>query len=205
VPGAGPEGRRAPRYNVHLRVRFASALEFVTEYAENLSSNGLFIRSDGALAPLDELGVELTLPGFGAFTVRVRVAHVLSPDLAARMGRPAGAGVEILERPAGFDAAMAAYLAILGRRRDHAVWCHDDGARDFFDRMGYRAGPTPALGALVGELGKSPVPVVAVVVPRDVEGLFRRTLAPAGAADRVRVADDEAALDAVLADLDQTL
>src|SRR5688572_20977235 len=116
-PPSGREKRRSFRYAVNLVVRFDSAREFVTEYAENLSHGGLFIRtSSGRLKALDEVGVELTLPGLGTYKVGVRVAHVLTPDQAARYGAAPGAGCEILSRPPGFAEAIQEYLRRLGRR-----------------------------------------------------------------------------------------
>jgi hypothetical protein len=202
----GRELRRTPRYRVNLVVRFASAVDFVTEYADNLSSNGLFIRSSGSdLKVFEEVGVELGLPGLGAFKVGVRIAHVLTVAQAAANGAAPGAGCEIIERPPGFDDALQEYLRRLGRRREHTVLCHDDEPLAFFGQMGYQVGPVPVPNALVEAIGRCAVPVVAVVVPPDGDRLFRRALAPAGAEDLLRVAATYEELDALLTDLDRQL
>jgi hypothetical protein len=186
---------RPPRYNVNLAITFASAIEFVTEYAENLSSSGLFIRGGDGLKPLDELGVTLNLPGLGAFVVGVRVAHVMPHEVAARFNK----------RPPGFDDAMSEYLRRLGARHDHAVICHDDEPFAYFDRMGYQARAMPGMGELVGSITRSKQTVLAVVVPRGAERLFRTMLERAGADDLLHVAETAEELDALLTELDQRL
>lgn len=201
-----PVDRRTPRYHVNLAVKFTSAQEFVAEYAENISSNGLFLRGADTLKPLQELGVTLELPGLGAFAIGVRVAHIMPPEMAARFGKPGGgAGVEIVHRPAGFDAAMTEYLRRLGARHDHAVFCHDDEPLSYFGRMGYQAQPLPGFGEFVGALAKCKQTVVAVVVPRAAERLFRTMLARIGSEELLSVAETEAELDALLSEIDQRL
>ncbi len=180
-------------------------MEFVTEYAENISSSGLFIRGGEGLKALDELGVTLTLPGLGAYAVGVRVAHIMPPELAARFGKPAGVGVEIIHRPPGFDAAMSEYLRRLGARHDHAIFCHDDEPLAYFGRMGYQARPLPGMGEFVATLAKSKQTVLAVVVPRAAERLLKVVLERAGAADLLHVAETGDELDALLTELDQRL
>jgi hypothetical protein len=204
APG-GIDQRKAPRFPVNLPVRFDSAVDFITEYAENLSSNGLFVRTEAPIKALDELGVELELPGLGKYVLRVRVAHVMPAELAKKFGKPPGAGVEIVTQPAGFGDALQEYLRRLGRRRDHLVFCHDDEPLSFFGRMGYQTAPVPSPSDLVREIAASKLPVVAVVVPADGAKLYRWTLDGAGSSDLVKVAESAAELDALLGELDQVL
>jgi uncharacterized protein (TIGR02266 family) len=202
VPSGGIDQRRDQRFPVHLRIRFESAVEFVNEYAENLSAGGLFVRTEAPIKALDEVSVELDLPGLGAFTVRVRVAHVMPAEVAARFGRPAGAGVEIVQQPPGFAEAMKEYLRRLGRRRDHAVMCHDDEPTAFFARMGYVTVPVPSPGELPRAIAGAKQPIVAVVVPADGVKPFRHFLRGTGAEGLIRVAETQAELDALLTELD---
>ena len=90
---------RAQRHRVHFQVRYGNAEEFLIEYVENLSVGGLFIRGAFNLEPLSEITVELDLPGYKTFSLRARVAHILTPDAARSANRPAGAGVEIVDQP----------------------------------------------------------------------------------------------------------
>src|SRR4051812_13607613 len=115
------EQRRHPRYGVHIAVRYANAEQFVADYVENLSAGGLFIAGAYELPLSTETDVQVELPGQGNWTVRAKVAFLIDPTAATASGRKAGAGMEILSKPPGFDDALLGYLLRLGRRRDHNV------------------------------------------------------------------------------------
>jgi hypothetical protein len=199
------DNRRHQRFAVRFQVRFKTALDFVVEYAENLSAGGLFVRGAHRLEPLSEAEVEIELPGYGQFTVRGKVAHIVSPELAATSGRRPGAGLEILQAPDDFREVLAEYMRRLGRRRDVAVLAEEGRPLELLDAAGYRAAPLPTPNDLVVTMARSQYPVLAVVVTRAREDQFRPAAEAAGVADLVRLLDNEEELDELLGALDTLL
>jgi uncharacterized protein (TIGR02266 family) len=199
------ENRRHQRFAVRFQVRFRTALDFVVEYAENLSAGGVFVRGAHRLEPLSEVEVELGLPGYGQFTVRGKVAHIVSPETAAMSGRRPGAGLEIVQAPDGFREALGEYLRRLGRRRDVAVLVEDGRPLELLDDAGYRASPLPPPNELVVAMARSEFPVLAVVVTRAREEQFRPAAEAAGVGDLVHLLDHEEEIDELLGALDNLL
>ena len=199
------DNRRHQRFAVRFQVRFKTALDFVAEYAENLSAGGLFVRGGHRLEPQSEAEVEIGLPGYGSFTVRGKVAHIVSPELAAATGRRPGAGLEITQAPDGFTEALGEYMRRLGRRRDVAVLVEEGQPLELLAAAGYRAAPLPPPNDLVVIMARSEYPVIAVVVTRAREDQFRPAAVAAGVADLVRLLDHEEELDELLGALDTLL
>ena len=135
------EQRRHPRYGVHLAVRYANAEEFVADYVENLSAGGLFIAGANRLPLFTETDVHIELPGQGNWTVRAKSVFLIDDVAAEKIGRKAGAGFEILDKPPGFDDALLGYLLRLGRRRDHAVMVGEVPGVSLIGDAGYRVIP----------------------------------------------------------------
>jgi len=202
---ADSDKRRHQRFAARLQVRFKTALDFVSEYAENLSAGGLFVRGAHRLDPLSEAEVEINLPGYGTHTVRGKVAHIVSPELAAKSGRRPGAGMEIVEAPEGFGELLGEYLRRLGRRRDVAVLVEDGRPLELLEAAGYRAAPLPPPNELVVAMARSEYPVLAVVVTRAREDQFRPAAAAAGVGDLVYLLDHEEEMDDLLGQLDNLL
>ncbi len=159
-----PYKRRHERFRVHLAVRFASADDFVQEYAENLSIGGLFITGATNLQLMQEVTTDIDLPGAGNFTVRARVAHLISPELAAASGKRAGVGLEIIQEPIGFSEALAGYLQRLGQRKDNRILSDDDLMLGAFAAAGYQTGVCPEPGKVAPALANSDQRVIALVV-----------------------------------------
>jgi hypothetical protein len=159
------EQRKHPRYGVHLAVRYANAEQFVADYVENLSAGGLFISGAHALPLFTETDVQIVLPGQGEWTVRAKVVFLIDPTAAAAAGRKAGAGLEILAKPPGFDDALLGYLLRLGRRRDHAVMLGEGvmGAQLFVD-AGYRVLPLESEDEVAIALADETASIVAIVL-----------------------------------------
>jgi len=165
VSGARPASQvHEERFRVHLQVRFQTALDYVVEYAENLSRGGVFVSGAHNLAPRAPVSCEIELPGAGRFTVLAEVAHVLGADTAARLGRAPGAGLQITSSPPGFTAALEDYLHRLGRRRDVVVLTSDLLAGRFLSAAGFLVRPLPPPEQLVELMATSPEPVVGALV-----------------------------------------
>ena len=199
------ENRKGARYLVHLSVRYASAREFVVEYAKNLGAGGLFIRGAQHLEPLSLITVEIALPGFRTFRVGAQVVHVITPEMAAGTDNHPGAGVAITERPEGFDEAMTAYLQRLGRRRDHLVLVGNEECRKLLEEAGYQTAAAPPVTELVAALARSQVPVIGVVVSRAREREYTKVAEAAGMPGVVKSIDYLEELDELLTRLDEDL
>lgn len=200
-----PDGRRSDRFRVRLAVRYERAAEFVREYAENLSAGGLFVAGATDLQPLDEVLVEIDLPGLGTYRVTVEVAHVLDAATAARAGRSAGAGMSIRKAPPNFERALSTYLQRLGSRADHLVLVESALLRQALGAAGYGVEAAPDPGGLVTTIARLEQPVLRVVVGPSGAPYYRDAAAKAGDDELILVWDDPADLDGVLTALDALL
>jgi hypothetical protein len=161
----GSEQRKHARYPVRLAVSYSTASEFVNDYVENLSQGGLFI-AGAKLEMFQITAVHIELPGSGKFTVTAKAVFVLDEANAAKLNRRAGVGMEIIEKPAGFEDALLGYLLRLGRRRDHELIVGDVPGASFFADAGFRV-VTMSQDALAAVLGVSdPEPPVTCPVFR---------------------------------------
>ncbi len=169
-----PSDRKHERLTTVLAIRFVSATDFVMEYAENLSVGGLFVRQAQNLEPLSEITVHIDLAGYDSFEVKARVAHVMDEEMAARMGRSPGAGLQLTEVPPGFEDALGGYLARLGRRRDFLVLAEDQGCVALLKEAGFLVEQTDP--GVVTEQSLSGSDVLAVVVTKESAPMFRDVL-----------------------------
>jgi hypothetical protein len=190
---------------VHLSVRFARAREFVIEYAENLSQGGLFVKGAGSLGALEEVDVEIDLPGAGTYTVKAEVAHTIDAATATRLGRSAGAGLAITESPPGFTDALQAYLQRLGRRADVMVMVTDETFGLLLAAAGFQVATAPEPDQLAAAIAHSEVPVAGVVVSRGQAPDYQQATTAAGAGDVVVTMDSTEDFERVLEWLDNEL
>lgn len=197
--------RSSPRFRVHLEVSYGNAKDFVREYAENLSLGGLFIKGGESLRQLQEVTVDLTLPGAGTFRVETRVAHVMTPEVAARCGQSAGAGLEIVRSPPGFSDALTAYLLRLGRRKDVSVMVTNTSLGLLLGAAGYVVKSIAAPSLVVQEIAHSSMPVAAVVTLEAEAAAYRRAVVAAGAGDIVCAVRDMQSMEEVLSRIDQLI
>lgn len=92
------ERRNHPRIPVMMQVSFTNGEDFMVDYSTNLSSNGIFINTQQAVAGGDRVHMKFFLPGYDQpvrilGTVRWRRAAPISGSEAAL----SGIGVEFLE------------------------------------------------------------------------------------------------------------
>jgi len=157
------------RYRVHLSVRYGTALDFVVEYADNLSKGGMFVRGAQDMDLRQEVDVDIELPGFDTFRVTAEVVHVLDGETAAALGRKPGAGMTIKKGPPGFDKALSDYLERLGRRKDRVIFASEEQFMKWLEGAGFRALPAPSPSQLSRSVAQSGPPVIAVLVSRELE------------------------------------
>jgi Tfp pilus assembly protein PilZ len=178
---AGGDKRKHPRYATRLGVRYANAEQFVTDYVENLSEGGLFIAGAHQMPMGTETDVQVELPGQGSWSVRARIVFLIDPTAAETTGRKAGAGMQIIDKPPGFDDALLGYLLRLGRRRDHAVMLGDGviGAQ-LFEDAGYRVMPLESEDEVAFAMANGDDAIVAVVLPPTLVQNYRDRLGERG-------------------------
>jgi hypothetical protein len=167
--------RQKERFDVSVEVAFATAQDFVVQYAENLSAGGVFVAGVTDLERLSEHTVRINIPGCGPTEVRARVAHVLTAEVAQQFGRTEGTGLEIIESPPHFQRALMDFLQLLGRRRDHLVLCPEEWLRLEIEKSGYRAEEISIAEASADLVEKAPV--FAVIVPELVREDFANSVA----------------------------
>jgi hypothetical protein len=196
--------RRHPRYGVHLAVRYANAEQFVTDYVENLSVGGLFIAGANQLPLFTETDVQIELPGQGSWTVRAKSVFIIDVAAAKASGRKAGAGMQIIDKPPGFDDALLGYLLRLGQRRDHALMIGQVPGHRLVTDAGYRviALATPDEVARMAEDDQAKL--VAVLVPPDDVQSYRTALGSRAADLIYAVSREDEVLD-ILARIDSLL
>jgi len=91
--------RKAPRYAIHLKIRFAREMgEYLSDFTVNLNSGGLFV-STANLLPLDTaLFVDFSLSESGMrIACQARVAWVNNPDQPLKRDLPAGMGLQFVD------------------------------------------------------------------------------------------------------------
>ena len=92
--------RYKPRHVAEFKVRFGSYDEFFSQYTENISQGGLFIRTEKVREVDQVIRLWLHLPGATEeVEILGRVAHVRAPAQAAAEGKTPGMGIEFLEMP----------------------------------------------------------------------------------------------------------
>lgn len=198
-------GGRETRFRVSVAVRFASAHDFVEEYAENLSRGGIFVPGAEHLQVRDTVQIEIDLPGFRTFQVIAEVAHVLSKEAAARVGRRAGAGLAVKEAPADFKDALTAYLVRLGGRRDAVVYSAPGPLADTLAEAGFTVEALVEPVEILERIAASTRLVVGVMVPAEAQPTYLAMLEGTIWEGVVMQVTAQTTFAAVIHDLDQAV
>ena len=159
--------RSEDRFPVHISVRFLDARDYLIQYAENLSQGGLFVAGAQALKPLNQVDLEIELPGYGRFPVEARVAHVVTERMAEERGQTAGAGLAFVNVPDNFERVLSQYLQLLGRRHDTTVLVQDEGLAVELGRYGYRCERAESADKVVAQVMEMPSVIAVVVSPEE--------------------------------------
>ena len=103
-----------------------------------------------------------------------QVAHVLNEEMAAKMGRSPGAGLQLIDTPPGFDEAIHEYLERLGRRRDFLILVERQECVAMLGEAGFRVQGS-SLGSVTEQsVGNSDL--LAAVVTKASAASFREVL-----------------------------
>ena len=120
---ANPAPRLFPRVPVRFRVRYSDPLEFVTEFADNISRGGLFIETLDPPEMGRSVSVVLHLPDGGQpISAAALVVHRVTMEEASRDGRTPGCGVQFLDTSDGFHERIDGYLEKLATTPESAGW-----------------------------------------------------------------------------------
>ena len=92
------------------RVAFDRPSGTVEAETEDLSSRGLFIRTEALLPVGEETEVRVVLPDGSLLALRARVAHMLTPSAARALGRHAGMGFELIGRDSPERLRLRTYI-----------------------------------------------------------------------------------------------
>ena len=80
---------------------------------EDISSSGLYLRTDAVLPVGDQTDLQLTLPDGSIIALHARVVHLLTPGAARALGRHAGMGLELIGPDTPARAKLCAHLEAL--------------------------------------------------------------------------------------------
>jgi Tfp pilus assembly protein PilZ len=186
-------------------VRYSTAREFVQEYAQNLSSGGLFVRDAADLQALQQVDVRVELPGFGEFDVTAEVVHIVTPEQAKQYQIDAGAGLAIVKAPPGFDNNLKAYLWRLGRRKDFIIMISDEPTGILLGATGYRVKRVPVPDELRDAVEQAGKPVVGILVPSNHFNMYLKALQGSDEARLLYAIDQFENIDLMLASMDEEL
>lgn len=112
-----PSHRPAPRYPTSLKVALSGLPEAVSAEATNISSTGMFLRTETQLPLGAVVSVALELPdGDRPAPVNAKVIHVRSRAQARAPQLEPGAGVQFLGRDEIFQARVDRYIDSIPRK-----------------------------------------------------------------------------------------
>lgn len=109
--------RRAARFDTFLNAVFRSQQQLVGEYVNNISTGGMFVRTERPLQVGTDVIVDVTFPGRETFCAQARVVRRVSPEQAAATGQIPGVGLELVEAAAFTDAVEQLVSSFLTRAR----------------------------------------------------------------------------------------
>lgn len=101
------------RYDQVLEVEYNTVGEFIVDYSENISKNGLFVKTDKPQPIETIVPMKITLPNGEKLDVTGKVVHVIDPELAGQISRAAGMGIQFLHYHGTSQERLWAYIESL--------------------------------------------------------------------------------------------
>lgn len=95
----GIEKRQFRRVDAKVKVIFKNLTDLVHEYTHNISSGGIFIKTDKLLDPNAEIELEMQFPGdLGSFLLKCKVTRLMSLTDPDKEGKQLyGVGVRFID------------------------------------------------------------------------------------------------------------
>lgn len=119
--------RSQPRYDAVVPIRFRDAEDFLVQYTENISSGGVFIRTNNPPEVGTQLRMSLELPGTRtALPVTGEITFVVTPEQGQISGRTPGCGVRFKEVDPGTTQVLEQYVDSLSQKSRGSVLLVDD-------------------------------------------------------------------------------
>lgn len=106
---------RSVRYDQVLEVHYASVSDFLVDYSENISKNGIFVKTENPADADSIVPMKLYLPNGDVLEITGKVVHALPPTLAGELQRPAGMGIEFLHFHGSSQERLWAYIESLNQ------------------------------------------------------------------------------------------
>jgi len=107
----------APRYPASLKVAFSGVPGSISGEATNISSTGMFVRTETALPIGAVVSVALELPdGEGPVPVQAKVIHVRTPVVSRSLQLDPGVGVQFVGGDDAFRARVDQYIESIPRK-----------------------------------------------------------------------------------------
>ncbi len=124
-----PDGnaRAHARHTTNVKVRFATAREFVVRYAHDISAGGIFVRTSKSLPKGEIVKIQLELPDGGTpVEAEAVVARCVTPAEAAASGKEPGLGLQFV---GGNDGMRARIDAFIERLAAEPCWADEPPAK----------------------------------------------------------------------------
>ncbi len=101
TPASPREKRKYPRIEAKIKVTFPSVHELIQEYTRNISSGGIFLKTDRLLDPNAVIHLTIDFPDrLGTFIVDGRVARLMVMSHPTEPDKQLfGAGIRFLNAP----------------------------------------------------------------------------------------------------------
>ena len=98
-PSSSRERRKYPRIEARIKVTFPTVEELIQEYTRNISSGGIFLKTDQLLDPNAVIDLTIQFPeGLGVFTVQGKVARLMVLSHPTEPGQQLfGAGIRFVD------------------------------------------------------------------------------------------------------------
>lgn len=101
------------RFEQTLEVEYNTVGDFLIDYSQNISKNGIFVKTDRPQPVETIVPLKITLPNGEKLEITGKVAHVIDAELAADLGRQAGMGVQFMSYHGTSQERLWAYIESL--------------------------------------------------------------------------------------------
>lgn len=104
------------RFEQALEVEYNTVGDFLVDYSQNISKNGIFIKTERPQPVETIVPLKITLPNGEKLEVTGKVAHVIDAELAADLKRSAGMGIQFMSYHGTSQERLWAYIESLSNQ-----------------------------------------------------------------------------------------